>query len=427
MTGHDFDPDRAFAGLRSAVRAVARPPAPAAVRARAEHQLRRRRGIAVLAAAAGVVAVLLASANLTRIDAAPTPPPADPPSSAGPAPSPAPTQWAPPAPRPSLSVPPRPASTVDDPITMVDWANATITVPDRERCPTGRLRFRLGSTDGYPKMSLALSEYGARITYGDLTGDSRPEAVIEAYCIADEEGDHWPGNLLVIERRNDGSLRGVAWVGPAKWGIYRDTWVTDRTLYTEQQWSELDYEFSPGAAAAYRWDGSAFARVDSGLRGVETLVLEQPKRPIDLGADTDYVPRALGCPGGSVRFDTSPAPFQFEQRGYVYWIERLPGEPGYLADLDGDGHRYVLLKIRCLEGSGLPDDAYRRTTGNGILVLDRTGQGFRALDVVTQPAGYDYMGEWTVTEGRLNVSVSGGEGSAVETITFVWNGQYFQR
>jgi hypothetical protein len=160
---------------------------------------------------------------------------------------------------------------------------------------------------------------------------------------------------------------------------------------------------------------------------VETLVLEQPKRPIDLGADTDYVPQALGCPGGSVRFDTSPAPYQFEHRGYVYWIERLPGEPGYLADLDGDGHRYVLLKIRCHDRSVSAEDAYRARTGHGILVLDRTEQGFRALDVVTQPAGFTSMSEWTVTGGQLNVWVARGEGSIAETVTFVWNGQYFQR
>ena len=179
-------------------------------------------------------------------------------------------------------MPVRPVETPDDPITTVDWANATITVPAREGCPAGRLRFQDGSTDGYPKMTLSTDEFGAPVAYGDLVGAQRPEAVIEAYCELDVEGDHWPANLLVIERRAGGDLRGVAWVGPAGWGIYGPTWISDLTLYTEQQQSGDGYEYSPGAAAAYRWNGSAFARVDSGLYGLQPLA--DPKPAVHLGA-----------------------------------------------------------------------------------------------------------------------------------------------
>jgi hypothetical protein len=333
----------------------------------------------------------------------------------------------PPEPRPKLAVPAYPPSTINDPITRVDWANATITVPARgEDCPSGRLRFRDGHTDDYPMMGLSLDEYGMPPAYGDLLGDDRVEAVLHASCLRDVEGDHAIGNLLVIERRGDGSLRGVAWVGPAEWGVYRSAWVVDGTLFTEQQWSMLDYEFSPGAAAAYRWGGSAFAQVDSGLRGVETLVLEQPKRPIDLGADGDYVPRALGCPGGSIQFDTSPAPFEAAHRDYVYSIERFSNEPPYLADLDGDGDRYILVGIRCRPRGVPADDPSRRNAvqGHGVLVLARTASGFRAVDVVLNRPGHQTE-TWRFDGGTLLLD-SGGENAPLGTQLWHWNGTYFQ-
>lgn len=431
MTGRDLEPRSALRELRRAVRAAATPPAPAAIRARAEHRRRVRRTGAVIAAAAAVAAVVAAGATLTRLDAAPSPLPAQSPTPTTDAPT---TTsgadpWAvPPAPRPKLAVPAYPPSTIDDPITRVDWANATITVPPRgEDCPAGRLRFRSTQTDGYPKMALAIHEYGMPPAYGDLVGDDRIEAVLHVVCLPSEEGDHHRGNLLVVERRDDGSLRGVAWAGPPEWGVYFGSWVVDGTLYTEQHWSMLDYEFSPGAAAAYRWNGSAFAQVDSGLRGVETLVLEQPKRPIDLGADTDYVPRALGCPGGSIQFETSPAPFEFAHRDYLYTIDWLSNEPPYLLDLDGDGERYVLVPIRCRPRGIAADDLSRRNAvrGHGILVLARTESGFRAVDVVLNRPGFATSG-WRVDGGELRVDVWR-ENSTSELDVWVWNGQYFQQ
>ena len=430
MTGRDIEPRSALRELRRAVRAAATPPAPAAIRAWAEHRLRVRRTGAVIAAAAAVAAVVAAGATLTRLDAAPAPLPAQSPTpTAAPAPTtPAPELWAvPPAPRPKRVVPAYPQSTIDDPITRVDWANATITVPAREdSCPSGRLRFRNAVTDGYPQMGLSLHEFGPPPAYGDLLGDERVEAVLHASCLRDVEGDHAIGNLLVVERRGDGSLRGVAWVGPAQWGVYRSAWVVDGTLFTEQQWSMLDYEFSPGAAAAYRWNGSAFAQVDSGLRGVETLVLEQPKRPIDLGADTDYVPRALGCPGGSIQFDTSPSPFEYAHRDFVYSVDHFPGDSPFLADLDGDGDRYVLVAIRCRPRGVAADDPSRRNAvqGHGILVLARTATGFRAVDVVLNRPAYATSG-WRVDGGELRVDVWR-ENSSSELDVWVWNGRYFQ-
>ena len=59
-------------------------------------------------------------------------------------------------------------------------------------------------------------------------------------------------------------------------------------------------------------------------------------------------------------------------------------------------------------------------------MLDRTANGFRAVDVVTLPSGFTGMGGWHVADGRLTVSAARGDGTG-EDVAFVWNGRYFQR
>ena len=105
----------------------------------------------------------------------------------------------------------------------------------------------------------------------------------------------------------------------------------------------------------------------------------------------------------------------------------MPGEPPYLADLAGDGHRYVLIAMRCHAQPAPREEASEGGTGYGIVVLDRTADGFRAVDVVTRPPEYSSMEEWQITDGRLTVVMYREDGMASENITFVWNGRYFQR
>lgn len=418
----DFDTKEAFAGLRSAVRNSITPPPAAGVRARAERQLRQRRLVTAGLVGAAVVAVLLGTTTALRPTATPAPP--------GETPSPTVTQdTAPPRPplpepRPDLPIPERPVTTPDDPITAVDWANVTLTVPPRDGCPAGNLRFVDGRTEGWPQLRLMLENDlpGRHVAYGDVTGDGAAEAVIEAGCLLTQEADHIITALLVITRDNDGTLRTIGgWVGPVEWLVHRDIWVQDGRILTEQQWSTPGYEWAPGAAAAYHWDGDSFELVPSGLTPVtvEVGVLEGP--PIDLGPDDGYVARSLGCPGGIVHFGQSG--------GVVYAPDVPLGPSPFLADLDGDGRRHVLFGVYCHDADVLGVVAETDGTGlrgQGILVLDRTATGFVAVDIVSVPGSF--VADWYVFEpGTLMAWVQpiGGGDSVAER--WVWNGQYFQR
>ncbi|MBX6748761.1 MAG: hypothetical protein IRY85_03680 [Micromonosporaceae bacterium] len=427
----DLETRNAFAGLRSAVRDSVTPPPGASLRARAERQLRRRRLVTAGLVAAAVVAVLLGATTALRPTAAPPPPGQTPsPSSTTPTVPPRPP-W--PEPRPNLPVPERSPTTIDDPIAAVDWANVTLTVPPRANCPSGTLRFTDGRTEGFPQAMLILEDdvSGRQVVYGDVTGDGSVEAIIEVGCLPVPETAHVLTALLVITRDRDGTLRPVGdWVGPVEWQVHRDIWVQDGRILTEQQWSMPGYEWAPGAAAAYVWDGDSFESVPSGLTPVVAVGDETLGPPIDLGPDDGYIARALGCPGGTIQFvrNEDEGVHRVSRDGLLYELA-FTTPTLYLADLDDDGHHYVLIQLHCRE-AGVPAEQWRQDgvglRGQGILVLERTETSFVAVDLVTEPDRI-VSGWWFDAPGVLGAWTSGPDAQVSEPMTWTWNGQYFQR
>jgi hypothetical protein len=424
---HESDVASALAGLRGAVREVVPVSSSGDVRARAEHQLRVRRVTTVLVAAAAVAAIAFGAAAVVRPSAAPIQP-AETPTPSAPV---GPTS----TPRPSLSVPAWPATTIDDPIADVDWANATIDVPANRDCPSGRLRFTDGDSAGAPKITLAVPPDWP-IAYGDLNGDSRPEAILEGLCLlSSEDSGDGQGQLLVITRGTGGTLAALDWVGP-RGGLYESFWVVDGQLFVDVQPWHTDWGYSLGEALAYRWDGGSFVEANSGYAGTQPSASETQGPPIDLGPDDGPIASALGCPGHTIRLEAGDrlgggAGLSAEGDGVVYAFERgTPGPLQHLVELSGAAdERHLLAAITCYDSSSSYEKAIAEglgVRGHGLLVLECLPDGFRAVDFLPVPSHYR-MSEWQFDRGRLTITTtsvaSGSEGPA---LTRVWNGQYFQ-
>jgi hypothetical protein len=423
---HESDVASALAGLRGAVREVVPVPSSGDVRARAEHQLRVRRVSTVLVAAAAVAAMAFGAAAVVRPSATPFEP-AETPTPSAPV---GPTS----TPRPSLSVPAWPATTIDDPIADVDWANATIDVPANRDCPSGRLQFSGGNTAGWPRLTLGGSLGGP--AYGDLNGDSRPEAILLGTCfLTSEDSGDGQGELLVITRSPNGTLTTLDWVGP-RGGLYTSYWVANGRLFVDVQPQYGEFAYSRGSARAYRWQGSAFVEVNSGYPGLQPVGTQTLGPPIDLGADDGPVASALRCPGGTIRLEAGDrlgggVGVSAEGDGVVYNFEQsVTGGLTHLVDLSGSGgERHLLVEFTCYDKSSSRDAAIvegEGVRGHGLLVLQCLPDGFRAVDFLRMPPGHrisaSQYGGGRVTLNTASVA-SGSEGPA---LTWVWNGQYFQ-
>jgi hypothetical protein len=404
MTEHDFDVSTALAALREQVHGSVTAPRASLLRRRAEHRARVRRAGAVLVAAAAVLAIVLSATAVTRWNADPVPP-------VGPTISPTPT----PTPRPHLPIPPWPSPTIDDPITRIQWANATITIPPRTGCRSGKVRFTGGIAQAQ-QMALDATP-DSPIAYGDLDGDGRPEAVVVFVCAL--IGDA-PLQALAISRHSDGSLVGLGWVGPSG-GLYRELWIDDGRLYADVRPDPVfeNWGYSLAAALAYQWTGSHFESVESGFPGLQPPA-GQPEGPVIVLGSTLA---AINCPGGG----TLRLPAGSWDSGVVGGLTYHFDQPeaglnvAHLLDLAGDGHRYVVLGVACGDGPSTTD-----VRGQGVLVLDWDGATYRAVDVL--PVALDRMlGGWRWDRGRLTVSTFwAGSGTMAPPQTWVWNGRYFQ-
>ncbi|HEU4424172.1 MAG TPA: hypothetical protein VFR67_16700 [Pilimelia sp.] len=416
------DFSRTFSGFREAVRGHATPPPAAAIRGRAEHQVRVRRTTAALVAAAAVAIVAVGGGAVLRDDALPGPLP---PGETG-TPTPDPSASA--SPRPPKSLPPPRTNPVTDPIAKVNWLTTMIDIPRETGCPIGDVRFRPVPDDptnawsgaAFPRIFLR----GATVAYGDLVGDGRPEAVMEFGCLAGpEDSGDGSGRLLVVTREPGGKLRGVAWVGQPG-AIYNGLWVDQQRLYVDTTPWHTDWGYSLGEARAYAWRGNRSAEVD--VRATYPGLIPargRPGTPVDLSPVAQRLRCAAGqpVPAGSalaaMRFD---ADWRAIVDG-VTWSARQPLGPDelpHLLDLDGDGRRRLLVSLSCGEigdKAGTPN----------IVLLERAGGTYRAIDVVIPPApvtNQDYF-RWTSSGRELILSYI----EPLLELRYVWNGEYFQR
>jgi hypothetical protein len=413
----DRDVGAALRELGDAVaRSVTAPP-PATVRALAMRWRPVRpattRTVIALVAAGAVVAVVVGMTAVVRERLSP-PPPIGWPSPSGTA-------------RPVLPVPTRPSTPVSDPIASVHWAGAgpvslvVPTHPDPDAdCPSGKQDLWSKRPARYPGIVSGSAEGQANPVYGDLTGDGRPEAVLHVSCLlSQEDSGDGRGQLLVVTRDPDGTLRGLGWVGP-RGAFYPGFWVADGTVYVDAKPWFTDWGYGMGDVLAYRWDGGRFVTVDSGYRGIQALpdrvqaAARMDLRPV-AGLLACPAPAVVGLPARQGRQPDLPNPTGVIVGSYFY--DFAPPETAdyfqHWVDLAGDGHRFLLVPFSC-RGEGLPQ--YHHILSRGILVLDRAGEDLRAVDFVPVPVP-DELDGWAFENGLL--TVNGDE-------TWVWNGHYFQ-
>jgi len=370
------DVETALRELRLAVAQAVTPPSPAGIRARAMRRRRQlpRRLFSGLVAAAAAGAVLLTAVTVVRSIASAPPP----------------VGW------PSPSVSNTPAwieLAINDPIVRTTWLDATIILPAHSGCPDGRTQLRNGASAGWPRLVLAQPpSIGARPAYGDLTGDGRPEAVLYAECLqGPEDSGDGAGQLLVVTRGSDNSLRALGWIGP-RGALYPEFWVADSTLYADAVPWHTDWGYVLGSALAYRWNGTRFDTAPSIYPGV---------REVDLRPVAD----SLGCPGAVV----SLAAGEYAHGEYDFTPPTMPDGNPHVLDLAGDGHRYLVLALSCRNA--------------GIVVVD----GSRAVDFVPVDARYGMSG-WSFSRGTLTVArFERGSGEPTTSETWVWNGFNFQQ
>ena len=275
--------------------------------------------------------------------------------------------------------------------------------------------------------------FAGLVRYGDLTGDDRPEAILEAICGVTEEGDDYPAQLLVVGRDPAGKLTGIGWAGPVG-ALYRDAWVVGGRLLVEARpIYNASWDYWPGSALAYQWDGGSFRPVASPYGAVGPVSGRALGPVIDLGPSGGYVSTRLGCPGGSIRLPSNPSggPVEVAAGDVVYNLEQPEASLNvtHLVDLAGDGHRYVVLAALCREATVSRDQAVFDgvVRGQGILVLDQRPDGsFVAIDLVAIPAGRS-LSSWELERGRLTTRSSPAGGGIIEDgPTWTWNGTNFQ-
>jgi hypothetical protein len=411
----DLDLTAALSRLRTDVRRTVTQPAAAQLRHRADRRLRARRTATVLVAAALVGAALIGG-GLIWSGAAPKRPPVP-----GVSPSPSAPSGTPSAsPRPSRPVQARQTPQVPAIWSGVQWGTATITLPANRDCPSGPITFRttpfkgteaviVGPATSWPRVTLEPSP----VTYGDVTGDGRPEAFIEATCWFNEEdsGDG-QGQLLAV-RRDGSTLRAIAWVGP-RGAIYSDRWFEGGLLYMDVKPRYGEWQYRLGAARAYRWNGTTFTEEKSAYPGI--VPGDGATAPlIDLVAVADRT----GCPAATLWFDASGS----ANAAGTAWDLFQPNAPDsldHLADLNGAGQRLVLVAITCgRDGT---------ETGTAFLaVLARVADGsYHALDALVAPPGTHVTG-WTQADGVLTLRCFPPSGGTEQQVRYTWNGEYFQR
>ncbi len=328
--------------------------------------------------------------------------------------------------------PPAPVATS---IYAVDWTNTELTVPDDPDwdCPKGRLRLYhrqtprggwIGTSDPWLDTGHKSMSTGGLASYGDLTGDGQPEAVLLVRCAYGAAGfsDYDGQRLLVVRMRPDRSLEGLGFVGTrsAEFPSFR---VSDDGLLRVQlryNWiTENSTTFTSWDTAfiqVFRWNGSSFVRISGRTEPLNFT-----------GASAGYgVPTQLAdilAPTGEVLCPAALVPFGLVERsgqpwhvdGYDY---SLGSAMAARLDVDSDGNEELVVPIRC---SGPGYDAV------SLYVLAQGTDRFRAIDVPIASDGSTAILSAEAMSGRLVVQVQGAASMSSGSASFTWTGSRFER
>ncbi|WP_162908298.1 hypothetical protein [Allorhizocola rhizosphaerae] len=314
-------------------------------------------------------------------------------------------------------------------VTEVNWADATV---DTEidilgACPAGRWTFGSSTSGeladhavgGRTGSSARLVTSISSVAYGDLTGDSEPEAVLTVACIqSDISSSVHPflsGQLLAVTVRS-GRLVGIGLAGPEH-ARYPSVRVQDERILAQVWYAALDGNrreysiFAPAHLRVFEWNRNAFTQV----AGREAPLVLAPAKD-DLGSPS-LLPTILkdgqqsACPGGTVRFKHS----EVSHNG----AQLLVTGTAQPADLDNDGDQELLVQIRC---------TYRGVSADSLLVMKQSPSGLVTIDVPVANAGqWDIEDGWSLRNSVLNVVLlERGSGKATE-ISMPWNGTKFEK
>lgn len=146
-------------------------------------------------------------------------------------------------------------------VRKVDWNNATIRLAapaGDDDCLTGKLRFHAGKAGGPDgaHVKIGTSYTGGPATFGDLTDDGRPEAILYGGCFVEEDSGDSSGQVLVVDG-SSGTLTGT-WIGPVA-QVIDDVEIANRLLTVTVTVKYSDPEVTQ--KRVYRWTGTRYTQV----------------------------------------------------------------------------------------------------------------------------------------------------------------------
>lgn len=310
----------------------------------------------------------------------------------------------------------------------VRWQQAVIDLPTHSDmpCPTGRQHMQpVGSDEALANFAWAPAEgRGQRlilnsrdIAYGDLTGDGKPEAVLNILCsdlpaTALRNGLRG-GQLLVVTMRADHSLAGLRYAGQP-YAEYPSFKVENQKLMAQVQYgwigsgARANAVYAPAHSRTYQWNGTEFTQVAGRTSPLLLMSLEQSVgSPVELA--TILRDGAPVCPGRTARFDVHG--LQIDGAMYRVTSQIRP------TDFDHDGNQELLAQVQCTDTTGSFDSLY---------LFGQGADKFVVLDVPIANAGqYVIPGGWKVEGDTLTVEVMHRSTGETHTHTLPWNGTRF--
>ncbi len=332
---------------------------------------------------------------------------------------------------PSL-LPAEPPAPVATTIETVDWTNTELIVPENpdNPCPDGRVRLyprtfddvgRIGISSPDPRPGFETLQTAGPVTYGDLTGDGRPEAVLAIRCSREPGGFSEQENrqLLVVQMLPDHTLQGLQFVGTVH-ANYPSFHVDDELLYVQLRYNHAA-EGSYGGnfwdtafTQVFQWNGASFRQIAG-----RTAPLNFTGSHDGYGVVTQLA--EILSPTGEVLCPAAPVPFAFAPftvDGFVYDLSTDIGRHGGAekVDVDADGNEELVVGVRC---TGPGYDAV------SIYVLTQETNRFAAMDVIANDGTWT-LRDFEASSTQLTLTTEDLTGGLTQVHTLTWTGERFE-